>query len=86
MFDLHGRNDRVSCLSCQYEMSRRIIQDQLSLMNVDFIKNNMTEMTVENSINNINGDSGSKLRADGDTAVDIESFHNVSSNIRFALL
>lgn len=59
-------------------MSRRIVQDQLSLMNVDFINNNMTKMTVENSINNINGDSGSRLRADGDTAVDIESFHEVS--------
>jgi NAD-dependent deacetylase sirtuin 4 len=27
VIDLHGRNDRLSCLSCGYNMSRRIIQE-----------------------------------------------------------
>jgi hypothetical protein len=31
--DLHGRNDRVVCLSCQTQYSRRIVQEQLQSLN-----------------------------------------------------
>ena len=34
--DLHGRNDRVSCMSCGINVSRRIIQQQIDLLNPTF--------------------------------------------------
>jgi NAD-dependent SIR2 family protein deacetylase len=35
--DLHGRSDRVKCLSCEYETSRISLHQQLEALNVDFI-------------------------------------------------
>ena len=34
--DLHGRNDRVSCLTCGLTVSRRILQRHIDLLNPTF--------------------------------------------------
>ena len=52
-------------------MSRRIIQDQLNLMNVAFIEN--MKLAQESSTN----EKDNKQRADGDTEVNIEDFSEV---------
>ena len=59
-------------------MSRRIVQEQLNLMNVDFIKTmKLIQQQQLLSSGSSNDSSGDKQRADGDTAVEIEDFHEV---------
>ena len=36
VIDLHGRNDRVSCLTCQCNLSRRLLQTQIDQLNPSF--------------------------------------------------
>lgn len=38
MIDLHGRNDRVVCLSCGLKTSRRIIQHRLEQLNREWLE------------------------------------------------
>ena len=58
VIDLHGRNDKLICLSCNCELSRKIIQKQIELLNPDIANELKT---------NINH---SNLRADGDADLD----------------
>lgn len=59
VIDLHGRNDKLICLSCSCKMSRTIIQKQIELLNPDIA------IKVKSLINN-----KSNLRADGDANLD----------------
>lgn len=55
VIDLHGRNDRVVCLSegCGCSLSRRSVQEQIAAMNREFVAKYLSP-------------SASSLRADGD--------------------
>lgn len=58
VLDLHGRNDRVKCLSCAYAFSRRIMQSQLDLLNPEVAAKYRGVLP------------GERLRADGDAEID----------------
>jgi NAD-dependent SIR2 family protein deacetylase len=57
VLDLHGRNDRVKCLSCAYSFDRRMMQKQLDLLNPRV------------SAKYLGLAMGDRLRADGDAEV-----------------
>lgn len=61
VIDLHGRNDRLICLSCNSESSRNILQKDLELMNPEIV-NKLKTLFNNNQTNN--------LRADGDANLD----------------
>jgi len=81
--DLHGRNDRVRCLECGYESARRIIQEQLVLLN----KQMYAEMNqIQHRIRDYNSGSESGRsnddtvqRPDGDAEVELSDLSQVSS-------
>jgi len=54
VIDLHGRNDLVTCLACGSIQSRKILQQQLELLNPDFMENILLL------------DKRESIRADGD--------------------
>ena len=45
VIDLHGRNDRVSCLSCGCNLARRQVQQQIDLLNPTFRERIDAEVT-----------------------------------------
>jgi NAD-dependent SIR2 family protein deacetylase len=58
VLDLHGRNDRVRCLSCAYSCGRRLVQQQLDLLNPRLAAKFGAAT------------AGERLRADGDAEID----------------
>lgn len=64
--DLHGRNDRVSCISCGCSLSRRIVQKQIAQLNEAFVRATTMSGTPKS------------MRADGDAEVDTSDLSEVS--------
>lgn len=67
--DLHGRNDRVVCLSCGRTTPRRPFQKELERLNAEWIATHVPK-----------GAEGAQLFADGDvdlTTVDFDAFRVV---------
>ena len=62
VIDLHGRNDRLSCLQCGCQISRNIIQKQIELLNPEILD----KIKLLINSNNVN----TSLRADGDANLD----------------
>lgn len=60
--ELHGRNDRLACLSCSSTYNRKAVHQQLESMNAEFM---------ETQRQRSEDDVGKVLRADGDA--DVES-------------
>ena len=71
VIDLHGRNDIVSCLSCNKKSSRNIMQAQLELLNPGYMKS--TAIVGSND----------KMRADGDAEIGIHDYSKVHLTILF---
>lgn len=60
--DLHGRNDRLSCLQCNADISRSIVQKQIELLNPEILEK-IKLLLKSDGVN-------SSLRADGDANLD----------------
>lgn len=71
--DLHGRNDRVQCLSCGYESSRRTVQDQLVLMNSHMHQEQLRVLKLRDS----DTEALPVQRPDGDAEVDTADLSQV---------
>ncbi|CAM9992808.1 unnamed protein product, partial [Ectocarpus fasciculatus] len=81
--DLHGRNDKVGCMSCHLESSRDAYQANLSRINAQWIAKHSPDLegTAAGEANKLRGTAGAKtaraggdpdvrLRADGDADVE----------------
>mmetsp|Transcript_12802 Transcript_12802/g.16821 ORF Transcript_12802/g.16821 Transcript_12802/m.16821 type:complete len:401 (+) Transcript_12802:49-1251(+) len=63
VIDLHGRNDKVICMNCGLKSSRRILQQQLQLMNPSWLEQYRRFVDDPNS-----------RRSDGDVAIEAKDF------------
>ena len=68
--NLHGRNDRLRCMSCGSFECRHSFQDNLDVLNKEWVDNILKESS--NAANN-----EENLRADGDAYVEKEDFSDV---------
>eukprot|EP01038_Epipyxis_sp_PR26KG_P016327 gene16327-22243_t len=66
VYDLHGRNDRVRCMSCQSIYSRRIIQQSLVDLNPSFLLQHSHVMLTADA-----------MRADGDMELNDADFNQM---------
>jgi hypothetical protein len=71
VMDLHGRIDRVKCLSCHSHYSRRIVQDILKETNPSFTAFIQEKLDVA-------GTAADKVRADGDMDLGAIDYSQVS--------
>jgi hypothetical protein len=72
VMDLHGRIDRVKCLSCHSHYSRRIVQDILKETNPSFTAFIQEKLDVA-------GTAADKVRADGDMDLGAIDYSQVST-------
>jgi NAD-dependent SIR2 family protein deacetylase len=72
VIDLHGRNDRVICLSCKSLTSRRSMQSSLNELNVQFLEK------LKNLNNNSNNNKFENMRADGDMEIFFSNLDDVN--------
>jgi hypothetical protein len=78
VIELHGRNDRVKCCSCGCDMSRKVIQQQIELINPYFLTKIKSLKLHELSRVEREG----IIRADGDTELGISDFSEVRYDMR----
>ena len=71
--ELHGRGDRVVCLSCAHAKPRALFTKEMEDLNASWMqKHGLTSFTVDND-NNTDKDDVDDIRADGDAHLDLST-------------
>ena len=67
--ELHGRNDRLLCMTCGSHHCRHAFHDQLDSLNMDWLKKQQLEIK--------QADAEKQLRPDGDAFIQIEDYSGI---------
>jgi len=67
--ELHGRNDRLLCMTCGSHHCRHAFHDQLDSLNMDWLKQQQLEIK--------QADAEKQLRPDGDAFIQIEDYSGI---------